>query len=144
MRLARRVLGDTGLAAAALRRDAVGRGVLGGGAAPPPARPAPASVGGGAGGLEALERELQLLDLALDLLRARAEALLLQPRDGDLQRLRPRPRRRDWRPSMPGDLRLLGENDRLQRGRIVRQGVERGSPCPDSTTSTPHGTQLSH
>jgi hypothetical protein len=50
-------------------------------------------IGGGAGGLEALERQLQLFDLALDLLRTRAEALLLEPSDGDLQRLHQGPAR---------------------------------------------------
>jgi hypothetical protein len=33
------------------------------------------------------QRQLQLFDLALDLLRVRAKALLLEPSDGDLQRL---------------------------------------------------------
>ncbi len=80
-------------------------------------------VGGGACRLEALERELQLLDLSLDLLRARSEPLLLQARDGDLERLDQRlvgpVGRRD-----AGDLPMLGKDDRLQGGGVLGQRVD--------------------
>lgn len=77
-------------------------------------------IGGGGGRrLEVFEGELQLLDLALDLLRTRPVLLLLQPGDGDLERLDQRlvgaVGRRD-----PGDLPMLGEDDRPQGVGVVR------------------------
>jgi len=78
----------------------------------------------GHGHLQVLQRQLQLLDLARDLLRARAELLLFEPGDADLQR----PDQRlvgPHRGRHPGGFLALGEDDRLQRGGIVRQGFGR-------------------
>jgi hypothetical protein len=80
-------------------------------------------VRGRTGHLEALEGELQLRDLAVDLLRARPVLLPLQPGDGELECLDQRlvgPARR----LHPDDLLLLREDDRLQGGGVVRQAVE--------------------
>ena len=81
--LARRVLRDARLAAAP-GRDALfqRRGI--GGLVLDLLWRLGSRIGGGARRLEVFEGKLQLLDLALDLLRTRAVLLLLQPGDGDL------------------------------------------------------------
>ncbi len=120
--LARRVIGDAGLAAPS-RRDAVGRGgpvgrrLLGFRGVRFGRR-----IDGGAGGLEAFEREFQLFDLALDLLRARAEALLLEPGDGEPECLHQRlvgavgSRH-------PGILRPQAQHHRLQSRGVFGEGA---------------------
>lgn len=84
---------------------------------------------GGHRHLEILERQLQLLDLAADLLRARPELLPLELGDADPQRLDQRlvgaHRRRH-----PLRLRPLCEDDRLQRRGVIRQGMERRNHHP--------------
>ena len=74
--------------------------------------------------LEIFERQLQLLDLPLDLLRARPELLPLELGDADPERLDQRlvgPHRRRH----PQGLRPLREDDLLERGGVVRQGIGR-------------------
>ena len=74
--------------------------------------------------LEIFERELQLVDLPLDLFRARPELLPLELGDADLERLDQRlvgPHRRRH----PLGLRPLRQDDCLERGGVIRQGVQR-------------------
>ena len=119
--LARCVGGDPRLAASAgrqalLRCRRVGGGIIGRLVA------LRCRIGGRTRHLEALERQFQLRDLAVDLLRARTVSLPLQPGDGELecldQRLVGAVRRLH-----PGDLLLLGEDHRRagQRGRPARR-----------------------
>ena len=125
--LARGVRGDAGLAAPPLRRDVVGRGGLGGGRLLDLRRVRlGCRIGGGARGLEALKRQFQLREFTLDLLRTRTEALLLQLRDGDPERL-------DQGVIGPvggldpGDLRPKAEHHGPQNRRIFGKGFGLGS-----------------
>ena len=74
--------------------------------------------------LEIFERELQLVDLPLDLFGTRPELLPLELGDADLERLDQRlvgPHRRRH----PLGLRPLCKDDCLERGGVIRQGVQR-------------------
>jgi hypothetical protein len=83
----------------------------------------------GAGDEQILERQLELFDLALDLLRGLAEGLLLELRDPHLQRLDEQVMRPDRRRHL-GVFRLQGGDHRLQNsgifgkdGRVARHAT---------------------